>query len=161
MARIGLTRTSSGEMGCRTVQHHKSSFRTALRMVRVDENVLLAKCDGHSLLHIVWTSKTLLSPWPYGIVAVVFHCDSGGPKAKKMRGTTLENSKLHCQPGRQSLVETCPSATAGGRTRIGRPTNKKQRGCPNANVLPMVKFRRMGGNRNADKSLADTHGLFY
>ena len=39
-------------------------------------------------------------------------------------------------------------------------TNKHM-GCANTNVLPMAKFGRMEGHRNADRILADTYGLFY
>ena len=34
-------------------------------------------------------------------------------------------------------------------------------GCANTNVLPMAKFGRMEGHRNADRFLADTYGLLY
>ena len=38
--------------------------------------------------------------------------------------TTLEISKLHCQPSRQALVETCPSVHDGRKTKIRRSRNK-------------------------------------
>ena len=34
-------------------------------------------------------------------------------------------------------------------------------GCANTNVLPMAKFGRTEGHRNADSVLADTYGLLY
>ena len=42
----------------------------------------------------------------------------------EMPATTLEISKLHCQPSRQPLVETCPSVHDGTKTKIGRARNK-------------------------------------
>ena len=39
-------------------------------------------------------------------------------------------------------------------------TNKHM-GCANTNVLPMAKFGRMEGHRNANRVLADTYGPVY
>ena len=52
-----------------------------------------------------------------------------------MPGTTPEISKLHCQPFRHPLVETCRSVD--GRTQDKDWKTNKQMGCANTNVLPI------------------------
>ena len=59
-------------------------------------------------------------------------------KEKKMPATTLEINKVHCQPFRQPLFETCPSVECTMQLRIFQ-TNK-QTGYANTNVLPMGKI---------------------
>ena len=69
-------------------------------------------------------------------------------------GTILEVSKLHCQPSRQPLVETCP----GMDDRTGKNWKTKEHmGLANTNALPMEMLGRMEHNSNADRCMAGTY----
>ena len=63
----------------------------------------------------------------------------------EMLGTTLENSKLHCQLSRQPLVETCPRVDE--RTTDKYWKTNRHMGFANTKVLPMEMFGRIGAQQ--------------
>ena len=75
----------------------------------------------------------------------------------EMPGTTLKISKLHCQPSRQPLVETCPGVDEATKNKNWK--TKKDMGLANKDALPMEMFGRMEHNSNADSCMADTYGF--